>query len=143
MKKIEFSLHNEEAKKQFCNRIMTLDTRIHPNWVAKLFEDNSKLGRMRRGFHGVWLPYIAKEVDLKMGIRKPTKIWKEYFKHLYLWEKVLEFPDGTNKKVLISTEDLTTKEYAEFMEMIQIHCAQHFELALPELDPAKRAAKYA
>lgn len=88
---------------------------------ARLAEDK-KSDQQRRYLHGVVLTQIAKQA-LVNGQQFDLKVWKEHFRAEYLgFKTVTSINPMTGKRhrrrARISTEDLSVKKYAEYIERI-------------------------
>jgi hypothetical protein len=108
------------------------DGEVHPRrWRFTFGEDQEDLTVRQRGFlHAAVFPQIADQVAVD-GVRYVAKVWKEYFRALFLgsrWES-LRLPGqkrATPRKVRISTEDLTVKHYSEHIDKVIAHAVSEF-----------------
>lgn len=92
--------------------------------------------RQRKFLHGAVLPQIAEQVVLPDGTRYMPEVWKVYFKRLLLpvrWEmqrvprwdpalcRLVQAKKATPRRRPLSTEELTDKQYSEFIEAVINH----------------------
>lgn len=111
--------------------------------------------RQRRFLHGPVLGQIAEQVRMPDGTRYVAAIWKTYFKRLFLgqggyrfvmrkvprWDaaagRMVEPKRATPHREVISTEDLSVKQYSEFIDKVLAHAASELGVVF-ELDPIER-----
>lgn len=120
--------------------------------VSPFYEELS--ARQRRFFHGPVLNQIAEQVRMPDGSRYVAKVWKEYFRDLFLparWvvERRPKWCPKTQRVVLAkratprmekrSTEELNVKQYSELIEKVLAHAASEFGVVF-DLDPREREA---
>lgn len=109
-------------------------------WRFTFGEEVSPLTVKQRGFyHAAVLTQIAEQVSCN-GIRYVMKVWKEYYRDLMLGDRYEalpipgEFtpkgkPKMRRRKVRISTEDLSIKQYSELIDKVIAHAAVEFGVA--------------
>lgn len=51
--------------------------------------------------------------------------WHEYFKEKLLGAKEIMLPNGKTRVMSESSADLDTKEFSEFMDKVEVWCAEH------------------
>ena len=96
--------------------------RVHV--VVKEYEEDKSI-KQRGYYHGVVLTEIAEQVRVN-GERYVMKVWKEYFREMFLgdrWE-LMVVPGQKRKKrrkVRVSTEDLGVRGYAKLIEQVTAH----------------------
>lgn len=111
--------------------------------------------RQRRFFHGPVLNQIAEQVRMPDGTRYVAAAWKVYLKRLFLgqggyrfvmrkvprWDaaagRMVEPKRATPHREVISTEDLSVKQYSEFIDKVLAHAASELGVVF-ELDPIER-----
>ena len=94
----------------------------------------------QRGFlHAAVLPQIAEQAKV-VGIRYVVRTWKEFFRAMYLgdrWE-TFELPGQfdskgrqkrSRRKVRVSTEDLSVKQYSHHIDQVIAYAASDLEVA--------------
>lgn len=101
--------------------------------------DHEDLTVKQRGFfHAAVLPQIA-ELAKVQGIRYVVRVWKEHFRSLYLgdrWEAfelVGQFDSRgrqkrSRRKVRVSTEDLTIKQYSRHIDQVIAYAASELDV---------------
>jgi hypothetical protein len=93
-------------------------------------ERDSLSARQRRFMHGPLLGQIAEQVRVN-GERFVMAVWKRYYKNLFLghtWEMV-KLPGqkrATPRKEPVSSEDLSVKQYSEWIDKVLAHAATEF-----------------
>ncbi len=90
-------------------------------------EDQDTLSaKQRRFLHGIVLKQVSEQVRGAGGERHVLRIWKEYFRDLFLgseW-KTVALPNGQRSapfEVRCSTEDLGVKDYSEYIDKVIAH----------------------
>lgn len=125
------------------------DGEVHARrWRFTFGEDQEDLTvRQRRFLHGPVLGQIAEQARDEDGRAYAMPVWKEYLRAKFLghrWES-LRLPGqkrATPRKVRISTEDLTVKQYSEYIEQVLAFAATELGVVF-DLDPREReAAQY-
>lgn len=87
------------------------------------YDRDDKSAKQRRFLHGVVFPQVADQVVMPDGTRFVAAVWKEHFRALLLghtWESV-RMPGqkrATPRKVRISTESLSVKQYSEHIDRV-------------------------
>ncbi len=88
--------------------------------------------KQRRFLHGPVLNQIAEQVRVN-GERFVPKVWKEFFRVLFLEAKpvyeMVKLPGhkrATPRRVRQSTESLTVKRYSEYIDKILAHASTEF-----------------
>lgn len=111
------------------------DGEIHQRRYRFIFgEDREDLTVKQRGFlHAAVFPQVAEQVVFPDGTRFSAKVWKEHFRERFLgyrWEQVraLRWDEkqgkavlakrATPRKVRVSTEDLSIKQYSEYIDRV-------------------------
>ena len=99
--------------------------------------------RQRKFLHGPVLAQISEQVRVE-GERYVAAIWKTYFRNLFIgdrwvvrkvprWDavagKLIVPKRGTPHRERISTEDLSVKQYSEFIDKVIAHAATEFGVA--------------
>lgn len=86
--------------------------------------------RQRAFLHAAVFPQIAEQVKPE-GVEFSAKTWKEFYRALYLghrWECV-RYPGqkrATPRKVRISTEGLSTKQYSTYIDQVIAHAVTEY-----------------
>lgn len=97
--------------------------------------------KQRRFLHGPVLTQISEQV-VSDGTRYVAKVWKEYFRKRLLGSKFEHYrlpgqKRAVPRKVRISTEDLTDKQYAEYTDTVIATATVEFGVTF-EFDPIER-----
>ena len=97
----------------------------------------------RRFLHGPVLGQIVEQAKAD-GQRFVMAVWKEYYRAKFLgfrWEhyKLPGQKKATPRKVRVSTEDLSIKQYSEYIDKVLADAATEFGVVF-DLDPAGREA---
>lgn len=99
--------------------------------------------KQRRFLHGPVFNQIAEQVRVN-GERFVPKVWKEYYRVLFLEAKpvyeMVKLPGhkrATPRRVRQSTEGLTVKQYSEYIDRILAHAATEFSVQF-DLDMVER-----
>lgn len=91
--------------------------------VIKLEDyEESLTAQQRRFYHGYILMEIAEQAR-PQGVKYPMKVWKDYFREMYLGDKIESIVnplDGTVKRevVRVSSESLGVKGYNRLIEQV-------------------------
>ncbi len=101
----------------------------------------NKSARQRRFLHGPVLGQISEQAKSD-GQRYVLKVWKEYFRRKYLgdrWEsyRLPGAKRATPHRTRVSTEDLTVKQYSDYIDRVIAHAATDLGVAF-DLDPIER-----
>lgn len=108
------------------------------------FDRDDKSVKQRKFLHGVVLMQIAERVQMPDGSRYVMKVWKEFFRKRFLpdtWEMV-RFPGqkrATPRRVRISTEDLSVKQYSAYIDKVIDHAVVEFGVTF-DIDAQEREA---
>ena len=99
--------------------------------------------KQRRFLHGPVLGQIVEQAKAD-GQRFVMAVWKEYYRAKFLgfrWEhyKLPGQKKATPRKVRVSTEDLSIKQYSEYIDKVLADAATEFGVVF-DLDPAEREA---
>jgi len=132
-----YKLRTERERQEAHEAIDAIDLLKHQDFIIRLKKE-SKLERMRKSFHGKWLPQIIQSRIETHGIYLTNHAYKDHFKQMFLCYEDYKTVDGALKSEIISTEKLNTKEYSEFMEKVDYYCATEWGIQLMEFDPEKR-----
>lgn len=123
-----------------------------PDNAGKVFriivgeERDSLSARQRRFMHGPLLGQIAEQVRVN-GERFVMAVWKRYYKDLFLghtWEMV-KMPGhkrATPRKVPVSSEDLSVKQYSEWIDKVIAHAATEFGVRFVFQIDEREAVRY-
>lgn len=123
-----------------------------PDNAGKVFriivgeERDSLSARQRRFMHGPLLGQIAEQVRVN-GERFVIAVWKRYYKDLFLghtWEMV-KMPGqkkATPRKVPVSSEDLSIKQYSEWIDRVIAHAATEFGVRFVFQIDEREAVRY-
>ena len=95
---------------------------------VKEYKKNRSIAQNRL-MHG-WFLQISKERQEAGHKIYTPKVWKEYFKTMFLGEEVIELPNGKFKIQSIRTRDLNTKEMTEFLEKVDHYAGSELEIQL-------------
>jgi hypothetical protein len=104
---------------------------------ARLLDDDKT--EEQRGYYHVVLEFIAKNAP---GDKHPMATWKEYFRGLFLGDKIRSFVNPvtgrkSRRRVRISTEDLGVRGYSNLMEQVFAYAATDLGLDVPDPRPRK------
>ena len=105
------------------------------------FDRDDKSAKQRRFLHGVVLLQIADQARPN-GDTFAMPVWKEFYRAMFLghtWE-MLKLPGqkrATPRKVRVSTESLSVKQYSEYIEKVLAHAATELGVVF-DLDPVER-----
>lgn len=112
--------------------------------------------KQRRFLHGPVLSQISEQVRVG-GERYVMDIWKEFFRKEFLgdkfvmlkkprWDKKLcqlvQAKRATPHRVRISTEDLSIKQYSEYIDRVIAHAATEWAVAFVFLAGEREAVQY-
>jgi hypothetical protein len=109
-------------------------------------ERDSLSARQRRFMHGPLLGQIAEQVRVN-GERFVIAVWKRYYKDLFLghtWEMV-KMPGqkkATPRKKPVSSEDLSVKQYSEWIDKVLAHAATEFGVRFVFQIDEREAVRY-
>lgn len=110
--------------------------------VVKEFESDKSI-QQRGYYHGVVLTEIAEQVRVN-GERYVMKVWKEYFRTMFLGEKweLITVPGQKRKKrrkVRVSSEDLGVRGYSRLIEQVTAYAATEWgvRFSLPRWEDYK------
>ena len=110
--------------------------------------------RQRKFFHGPVLGQITEQVRRPNGTEYARETWKEYLRERFLppkfvmvsqprWDaescRLVQPKRATPRKVKQSTEDLSVRQYSEFLDSVLAHAAADLGVVF-DLDPAEREA---
>jgi hypothetical protein len=89
--------------------------------IVKSFEE-SMTAQQRKYYHSAILEEIAKQAIVR-GVKYDMKVWKNYFREMYLGDKVVDEINPisgavTKKLVRVSSESLSVKGYNELIEKV-------------------------
>ena len=103
------------------------DGEVHERtWRFIFGEANEDLTTRQRGFlHVAVFPQIAQQAVVN-GERFGAKTWKEWYRRVFLGSKwIVEKLPGQKRavprKVRVSTEDLTSRQYSEYIDRVIAH----------------------
>lgn len=111
------------------------DGEVHQRRYRFVFgEDREDLTVKQRGFlHAAVFPQIAEQVTFPDGTRFTAKVWKEFFRERFLgdrwvskrglrWDakegRAVPSKRSTPRKERVSTEDLSIKQYSEYIDRV-------------------------
>lgn len=121
------------------------DGEIHERrWRLTFGEDQEDLTvKQRRFLHGPVLHQIADQV-VADGTKFSMPVWKEFYRAKFLgWRWVsMRLPGqkrATPRKVRISTEDLTIRQYSEYIDKVIADAVTEYGVEF-DLDPREREA---
>lgn len=80
-----------------------------------------------------WFNDISRQYHDTHGELFSSAVWKEYFKSILLGIESFDSPRGTLTRTR-RTRDLKVGEMTAFMEQIQNHCAEEFNIILKSPD---------
>ena len=114
--------------------------RVQEEKYHAMIED---IAKQRRFLHGPVLGQIVEQAKAD-GQRFVMAVWKEYYRAKFLgfrWEhyKLPGQKKATPRKVRVSTEDLSVKQYSEYIDKVLADAATEFGVVF-DLDPAEREA---
>jgi len=111
------------------------------------FDREDKSSKQRRFLHGPVLGQISEQASVG-GIRYAMPVWKEHLRAMFLgftWESV-RYPGqkrATPRKVRISTESLSVKQYSDYLDKVLAYAASELGVVF-DLDPIEReSVRYA
>jgi hypothetical protein len=105
------------------------------------FDRDDKSAKQRRFLHGPVLGQISEQAVVA-GVRYAMPVWKEHLREKFLgftWECVRRPGQkrATPRKVRISTESLSVKQYSEYIDKVLAYAATDLGVAF-DLDPIER-----
>lgn len=109
-------------------------------------ERDSLSARQRRFMHGPLLGQVSEQVRVN-GERFVMAVWKRYYKGLFLghtWEMV-KLPGqkrATPRKVQVSSEDLSVKQYSDWIDKVLAHAATEFGVRFVFKIDEREAVRY-
>ena len=115
--------------------------------------DHDDMTVRQRGFlHAAVLPQIAEQARVG-GIRYVVRVWKEHFRTTYLgdrWE-TFELPGQfdakgrqkrARRKVRVSTEDLSIKQYSDYLDKVIAYAADELGVVFRFLAEEREAVRW-
>lgn len=107
--------------------------------IGRDHEDMSE--RQRKFLHGVVLMQIADQVR-PGGEAFPMPVWKEYYRKKFLGDRWVHYKLPGQKRATphrerVSTEDLTVKQYSEYIEQVIADAVVEYGVEI-ECDPIER-----
>lgn len=115
--------------------------------------DHEDMTVKQRGFlHAAVLPQIAEQAKLG-GIRYVVRVWKEHFRSTYLgdrWE-TFDLPGQfdakgrqkrARRKVRISTEDLSIRQYSEYIDKVIAYGADELGVVFRFIAEEREAVRW-
>lgn len=106
-----------------------LEVVIRPHKSKRSLQQNALLH--------AWLREISQQHAESHGTFYKPELWKEYFRELFLGQKVLEVCGKVFERK-VSTTELTVEEMTRFMEQIDHYCGSELHIFLPR--PGEEAA---
>ena len=115
-------------------------------------DHEDKTVKQRAFLHVAVLPQIAEQAKVA-GIRYVVKTWKEFFRSTYLgdrWE-TFDLPGQfdakgrqkrARRKVRVSTEDLSIKQYSEYLDKVIAYAADELGVVIRFLAEEREAVRW-
>ena len=105
------------------------------------FDHEDKSAKQRRFLHGPVLGQISEQAMVG-GFRYVPAVWKEHLRKQFLpdkWEsyRMPGAKRATPHRVRVSTEDLSVKQYSEYIEKVLAYAASELGVVF-DLDPVER-----
>lgn len=115
-------------------------------------DHEDKTVKQRAFLHAAVLPQIAEQAKVQ-GIRYVVATWKEFFRAMYLgdrWETfelVGQFDSKgrqkrSRRKVRVSTEDLSIKQYSEYLEKVIAYAADELGVVFRFIAEEREAVRW-
>lgn len=116
--------------------------------------DHEDMTVKQRGFlHAAVLPQIAEQAKVG-GVRYVVRVWKEHFRALYLGDRwdTFELPGQfdakgrqkrARRKVRVSTEDLSIKQYSEYIDKVIAYGADELGVVFRFIAEEREAVRWA
>jgi hypothetical protein len=131
----------------------------HPKrWHLILGEDRDDITIRQRGFlHKAVFPQIAEQVTFPVGTRYTWQVWKEHYRARFLgdrWEmratprwddkaqRIVQPKRATPHRVRVSTEDLSVKQYSEYIDRIIDSAAAELGVIFDFVAEEREAVRY-
>jgi hypothetical protein len=126
------TLFSESHRQQALTAIKDLSLEVPMTISITEYRKNRSLAQNRL-LH-LWLNEITKHWQNSTGQHISMDAWKEYLKRLYLGYDVSVMPGGSCVELTRKTSKLNTKEFNEFLELVDAYAATELELILPHPD---------
>lgn len=120
--------------------------------------DQEDMTVKQRGFlHAAVLPQISEQVRMPDGTRYVVAIWKEFFRKLFLpdrfelravprWDaalgRLVQPKRATPQRVRVSTEDLSIKQYSNYIDQVIAHATTEFNVAFRFIAEEREAVQW-
>lgn len=109
-------------------------------------DNDPKSAKQRRFLHGPVLTQISEQV-VSDGKRYVTKVWKEYFRAIYLgstWESISAPGEKFDRAIEVrnSTEDLDVKQYSDYIDQVIAHATTEFGVAFVFIEREREEVRH-
>lgn len=87
--------------------------------------DTKRTAAQNRRYWGPLLEDIEEQARGKNGETFTREAWHEWFAEQWVPRIEMQLPDGTLRTVRMSTTDLNTKQFSDYMTRIEVWGAEH------------------
>ena len=113
------------------SRLPVADDKGRPRFelVIKPYRRNRSL--VQNNLLHMWMQHISTHYAETHGEWHAPEVWKEHLKALFLGQESHAMPDGKIVTITRHTSDLSVTEFTEFLEKVDMWCAEELQLMLP------------
>ena len=127
---MKFILNSREVVNNVINRLLNVDISADkPLLCVEVSKCTNNRSLAQNRLYWLYMSQISKGYDLSHGKQHSPETWSEYFKHQFLDSKIIEVRGEVIKQTKTTTK-LNTKEFTDYLERIDIYCADELGVML-------------
>jgi hypothetical protein len=130
--KLSIVISNEANRQQAITSLQELP--IDVPMVVSITEYRKNRSLAQNKLLHAWITKIAEHWRDSTGQVISMEAWKEYLKRTFLGYEVVALPNASYIELTRKTSTLNTKEFTEFLELIDAYAVTDLNLILPHPD---------
>lgn len=124
-------LRDNQAVQEVISKLTPFQPGRHKKtYAVEIKEHKEKRSIAQNSLYWVWMKEVSKQMHEAGYALKPDTTWHLYFRQEFLGIKPVEVM-GKIIEELISTTELNTKEFTEYLEKIELYVGSEWHLTMP------------